>query len=146
MIATPNFTPVEFKERKYYTIHSSANNAFTLKIKDPAKHAMVGFQTPSDALLIGNMIETYYMQNMKWPDLQDVGEIVLPTGTLRELVNVFMKEWEFEDLKFECTRNVMDMVSIKKISKNNDTYSFSGDLYTFTAPVEFYMKRFEELL
>jgi hypothetical protein len=146
MIATPTFTPVDFTERKYYTIHSSANNAFTLQVSEKTKMAMVGFHSTSDAHFIGNMIETHYREKKEWPDVREVGTLILPTGRLSDLSLVFIKEWEFEDLKFECTRNIMDMISVEEILKKNASYSFKGNLYTFTAPPEFYMSRFEELL
>lgn len=146
MIAAPPFTPTYVADRKYYTIHSANNNALTLRVSNTDKMAMVGFQTLNDAVLIGNMIETYYTQNMEWPELRDIESLVLPTGHLNELTNVFMKSWEFEELKYECTRNILDMVSVEEIVKNNDKYSLQGSLYTFSAPPEFYMERFEELL
>ena len=100
MIAVP-FTPVDFIDRKYYTIHSANNNAFTLKINEMTKTAIVGFHSSNDALFIGNMIETHYIEKKEWPDVREAGTLILPEARLKELAYVFIKEWEFEDLKYE---------------------------------------------
>jgi hypothetical protein len=146
MIAAPPFTPVDFIDRKYYTIHSANNNAFTLKINEMTKTAIVGFHSSNDALFIGNMIETHYIEKKEWPDVREAGTLILPEARLKELAYVFIKEWEFEDLKYECTRNILEMISVEEILKKDTSYSFKGNLYTFSAPPEFYMERFEELI
>jgi len=145
MIAAPPFTPVDFLDRKYYTIHSANNNAFTLKINETTKTAIVGFQSSKDALLIGSMIDTHYIEKKEWPDVREAGTLILPEARFEDLSYVFIKEWEFEELKYECTRNILEMISVEEILKKNTSYSFRGNLYTFNAPPEFYMERFDEL-
>ena len=146
MIAAPPFTPVDFLDRKYYTLHYSKKNAFTLKISETTGTAMVGFQSSNDALFIGGMIETHYLEQKEWPDVREAGTLILPEPKLKELSHVFMNEWEFEELKIECTRNNLGLILVDEILKKNTSYSFRGNLYTFNAPPEFYMDRFEELL
>lgn len=133
------------KPKKYFTIHSHNNNAFTLKINEDDRTAVVGFRDIDDAVSIGNMIETHYIQKKEWPDTSRVGALVLPEGRLKELVHVFIRQWEFDDLKLECTRNTLDMISIESILKKKTSCSFSGSLFRFDAPHEFYQNRFSEL-
>ena len=133
------------KPRKYYTIHSNPNNAFTLKINEDIRTAVVGFREITDALTISNMIETHYIEKKEWPDMAQIDTLILPEGRLTDLVYIFIREWEFDDLKFECTRNILDMISVDQILKKKSSYSFSGNTFQFSAPVEFYQNRFNEL-
>lgn len=133
------------KPRKYYTIHSNANNAFTLKINEDIRTAVVGFRDITDAFTISNMIETHYIEKKEWPDTSQVGTLVLPEGRLEDLAHVFIRQWDFEDLKLECTRNILDMISVDEILKKKASYSFAGNLFRFSAPPEFYQNRFNEL-
>ena len=133
------------KPNKHYTIHSNMNNAFTLKINDDIRTAVVGFRDLADAYTISTMIETHYIEKKEWPDTSQVGTLVLPEGRIADLVYVFIREWEIDDLKLECTRNILDMISVEEILKKKASYSFSGKLFRFSAPPEFYQNRFNEL-
>jgi len=133
------------KPTKYYTLHSNPNNAFTLKINEDIRMAVVGFRDITDALTISNMIETYYVERKEWPDMSQIGTLILPEGRLKELAYVFVRQWEFDDLKLECTRNILDLASVDEILEKAPSYSFSGDLFKFSAPPEFYQNRFNEL-
>jgi hypothetical protein len=110
--------------------------------------SIVGFKQWDDAQHIGKMIETYFIHNKAWPDAQSES-LFLPNSQLgeRELEHIYIQMWEFEQLKVECTKNMLDMISVEDIvSKNGDTFSLAGDMITFNAPDEFYRLRFEELL
>ena len=133
------------KNRTYYTIHSNENNAFTLRVTDDIRTAIVGFRNVGDAALLGAMIETYYIEKKEWPDMSSVGNLILPEGRLNELVYIFIRQWEFDELKVECTRNILDMISVEEIVNKNTSYSLSGNLYSFDAPDEFYRNRFDEI-
>lgn len=91
------------------------------------------------------MIETYYVERKEWPDVSQIGTLILPEGRLADLAYVFVRQWDFDDLKLECTRNILDLASVDKILDNTSTYSFSGSLFKFSAPPEFYQNRFNEL-
>jgi len=131
--------------RQYYTIHSSHNNAFTLKLNEDVRTAIVGFVKVEDAVIVGNMIETYYIEKKEWPGLHGVGDLSLPEGRLDNLAHVFVREWEFDELKINCTRNFLDFISVEKLTPRNAKYSLSGNMYIFDAPVEFYRDRLSEL-
>ena len=137
--------PTTQTSRRYYTVHSNRNNAFTLKLNEDTRTAIVGFVKIEDAALIGNMIETYYIEKKEWPTLYGADDLSLPEGRLNNLSHVFVQEWEFDELKIICTRNFLDMVSVEKVVPRNAKYSLGGNLYIFDAPVEFYRDRLAEL-
>jgi hypothetical protein len=137
--------PTAQTSRQYYTIHSNRNNAFTLKLDEDARTAIVGFVNIDDALCIGNMIETFFIEKKEWPDMRTAGDLSLPEGRLKELSYIFIKQWEFDDVKFDCTRNFLDFISVEQISKKKAKYSLGGSLYKFEAPLDFYKERIHEL-
>ena len=137
--------PVNQRDRIYYTIHSHPNNAFTLKINDDIRTAVVGFRELEDAVLISTMIETHFLEKKEWPDTTHAGTLVLPEGRLEDLTHIFIRQWEFDDLKLECTKNVLDMISVDEILKRKLSYSFAGSLFKFQATDDFYRARFDEI-
>jgi hypothetical protein len=91
------------------------------------------------------MIETYYIEKKEWPDMSSVGNLILPEGRLNKLAYIFVRQWEFDELKVECTRNILDMISVEEIVNKNTSYSLTGNMYSFEAPDEFYKARFDEI-
>jgi len=134
------------KPNNYYTLHSKQNDIFSIKIKECEKTTVVGFKNRSDAIFIAQMIETHFMDTNEWPDTRNEGTLFLPKSKVHDLELVVMHEWDFEDLKFTCTANIMDMVSVDGIIDNNSHFSFSGNLYKFEADLDFYKERFEQFL
>lgn len=131
--------------QKYYTLHYNNNNAFTLKLSEHDKTAIVGFRKIEDAVRVGNMVETYFIEKKEWPDMHGTQELVLPAGRLQGLAYVFIRDWDFDDLKFECTRNFIDFISVDKLTPKTTTYALSGSLYKFEANPDFYRERIAEL-
>jgi len=131
--------------RKYYTIHSNKNNAFTLKLSEDVRTAIVGFAKMEDAVRVGNMIETYYIEKKEWPDLYGSNELVLPEGRLGVLAHIFIEQWEFDELKLTCTSNFLDFISVEKLTPKSNKYGLAGDMYIFQAPDDFYRARLAEL-
>jgi hypothetical protein len=137
--------PTDQTGRKYYTIHSNRNNAFTLKLNEDVRTAIVGFVKIDDAVRVGNMIETYYIEKKEWPDLYGAQDLMLPEGRLEGLSHIFVQQWEFDELKLTCTSNFLDFISVEKLTPRNSSYSLSGDVFTFDASPEFYRERISEL-
>jgi hypothetical protein len=134
------------KPNNYFTLHSKSNDIFTIKIKECEKTTVVGFKHMSDAIFIGKMIETYYMETNEWPDTRNEGTLILPKSKINDMQFVIVNQCEFEDLKLTCTANIMDLVSVDAIIDNNRDFRFSGNLYKFEADTDFYRERFEEFL
>jgi hypothetical protein len=134
------------KPNNYFTLHSKSNDIFSIKIKECEKTTVVGFKHMSDAIFIGKMIETHFMETNEWPDTRNEGTLILPQSKINDMQFVIVNQWDFEDLKLTCTANIMDLVSVDGIIDNTRDFRFSGNLYKFDAPVEFYQERFEELL
>lgn len=137
--------PVNQRDRKYYTIHSHPNNAFALRLKDDIRTAVVGFRDLNDAVLIGAMIETHLIEKKEWPDTTNAGNLILPEGRLSQLSYIFIRQWEFDELKLECTKNILDMISVDEVLKKKLSYSFEGNLFRFDATEDFYKNRFDEI-
>ena len=137
--------PTAQTRRQYYTIHSNRNNAFTLKLNEDVRTAIVGFVKIEDAVTVGNMIETYFIEKKEWPALYNAGDLSLPEGRLENLAHVFVREWEFDEIKVNCTRNFLDFISVEKLTPRNAKYALSGNMYIFDAPTEFYRDRLAEL-
>ena len=140
---------METKQRPktHYTIHSKPNDAFTIRPTHKSQTAIVGFHKFEDAMFIGKMIETYYIRQKELPDTKEVGTLILPNSDEKYdvLHYVYIQEWDFDDLKLLCTRNILDIVSVQDIRNSKNGYSFSGVIYTFEAPLEFYQARYDEL-
>ena len=131
----------------YYTVHSHPNKAFTLRVNETARTCMVGFKTWKDAHYLGKMVETYFVQNKSWPDMNMAGALTLPTSRVSDdLSHIYIQKWEFEELKLECARNTLNLVSVEAIQKNMTGYNFAGNVYMFDADLDFYRDRFEELV
>jgi len=98
--------------------------------------------------MVGNMIETYFREQKELPDTFSEGPLILPKPKIAsDLSFLFLHEWdEFDDLKMMCTKNSLNMCSVFEVSNTKSGFSFNGALYSFSAPPEFYMQRFEELL
>jgi hypothetical protein len=93
------------------------------------------------------MIETHYLRKKEWPDTSN--GLVLPNMPAHlpdTLSHVLMFEWEFEELKVTCTRNILDMISVDGLIKTENGYTFEGNLYKFEGELEFYQERFEEFM
>ena len=134
------------KPNNYFTLHSKQNDIFSIKIEECEKTTVVAFRNGSDAVFIGKMIETSFMQTNEWPETRNSGTLVLPQSQIDTMNLVIVHQWDFEDLKVTCTANIMDMVSVDGIIDKESTYRFSGNLYKFEAPIEFYQERFENLM
>ena len=151
LVAAPPIRPhgsarTNQKPLRYYTIHSNANDAFTLKIDDTTRTSVVSFRKWDDALLIGKMIETHYIQQKEWPDTRQTGSLVLPNSRVGDVLkHVYMQEWDYDELKVMCTQNTLDMITVDAILKKKSSYSFAGNQLRFEAPTEFYRMRFDQL-
>lgn len=137
--------PTAQTSRKYYTLHSGGNNAFSLKLNDNVRTAIVGFKDVEDAVRIGSMIETHFINYREWPSTHEPGKLILPTPHVSHLAHIFIRVWAFDDLKFECTNNFLDLISVDSINSKTSSYSLNGDFFTFTADDDFYKNRIREL-
>lgn len=96
------------------------------------------------ALIVGKMIETYYVKQKEWPDT--TGPLLLPAPHDGDLDFLFLRKWDLNDLQVECTKNFLSMVSVDDLEPTRNGFNFDGKLMSFDAPMEFYATRLEELL
>jgi hypothetical protein len=113
-------------------------------MNDDSPTAIVGFKNVDNALVIGKMIETYYMKQKEWPDTS--GKLILPAPHDGDLTFLFLRKWDLAELQVECTKNFLSMVAIDNLQTTKRGFNFDGKLMSFEAPNEFYAERLEELL
>jgi hypothetical protein len=140
------FSKTKQKPKHHYTIHSKPNDIFTLK-PDENRTAIVAFTKIDDAFLLSQMIESYYIHQKELPLFGSDEMVILPSPVLTNSLNyLYIQRWDIEELKVECTKNILDMIIVEKLKDSKDGYTISGQVYKFEAPVDFYKIRFEELL
>jgi len=152
-IKAPPFRPVKLPQtnqrpKTHYTIHSHPNDAFTMKIDEKQKTTIVGFKDIDDAILIGRMLETHYWSQKELPDMTRGGPLILPNPDAGDVLrHLYVQKWDFNDLKLQCTRNILDLLSVECFKNTKNGYRFMGEVYSFEAQdFDFYRFRFEELL
>jgi hypothetical protein len=135
--------------RKYYTLHTNKNDAFTLRVNEKARTSIVGFTDWDNAMFVGKMLETYFVSQMEWPMTYEVGALILPSaqGPTDVLHHLYIQQWEFDELQLTCTRNFLDMISIDEIVKRkaHGGYVFAGSAFTFDTDTDFYRQRLDEI-
>ena len=145
--APPRRPPRSIQTRRggkfYWTIHTHPNNAFTVRMNDNSPTAIVGFKNVDNALVIGKMIETYYMTQQEWPDTS--GQLLLPPPHDGDLNFLFLQKWDFAQLQVECTKNFLSMVAIDSLQTTKRGFNFDGKMLSFDAPREFYAERLDEI-
>jgi len=142
------FSKTRQKPKYRYTIHSKPNDVFTLKPEEN-RTAVVAFSRRDDALLFSRMMETFYIHQKELPFFGNNEQLILPSPVTKNniLDYLYIQKWEFEILKVECTKNILDIIVVEKLEDNNEGgYSISGHVYKLEAPPDFYKIRFEELL
>lgn len=136
------------KSRKYYTLHTGANDAFTLRVNDQARTSIVGFTDWDNAMFVGKMLETYFITQREWPLTYEVGALILPDGRNGDVLrHLYIQQWDFDELQMTCTKNFLDMIAIDDIIKKKAQggYVFTGQAHSFTAEWDFYRERLAEI-
>jgi hypothetical protein len=110
----------------------------------------VGFKEWDDAIFIGKMLETYFINQREWPVTYEIGSLILPSSKDSHpdvLNHMYIQQWDFDDLKVTCTKNFLDMISVDDLikKKSQGGYTFSGKSFRFEADLDFYRARLVEL-
>jgi hypothetical protein len=113
-------------------------------MNEDAPTAIVGFRNVEHALIIGKMIEVYYIKQKEWPNT--TGKLILPAPHEGDLDFLFLRRWDLADLQVECTKNFLSMVSVNDLETTSTGFNFDGKLMNFEASLEFYVERLDELL
>jgi hypothetical protein len=131
-------------------LHTTKNDAFTLRISEQSRTSIVGFKEWDDAIFIGKMLETYFINQREWPVTYEIGSLILPSSKDSHpdvLNHMYIQQWDFDDLKVTCTKNFLDMISIDEIVKRKAQggYVFTGKAHIFEADQDFYRQRLGEI-
>jgi len=136
------------RNRKYYTLHTTGNDAFTLRVNEQARTSILGFTDWDNAMFVGKMLESYFIDQREWPPTYEVGALILPEGRNGDVLrHLYIQQWEFDELQLTCTKNFLDMIAIDDIIKKKAQggYVFTGKAHSFTAEWDFYRQRLGEL-
>jgi hypothetical protein len=136
------------RNRKYYTLHTTGNDAFTLRVNEQARTSIVGFTDWDNAMFVGKMLESYFINEMEWPRTYEMGTLILPAGRGGDVLrHLYIQQWDFVELQVTCTKNFLDMISIDDIVKRKAQggYVFTGKAHTFEADPDFYRQRLGEI-
>lgn len=136
------------KPKRYFTLHTHKNNAFAIRVSEEHSTSVVGFVVWNDAFFMGKMIETHFVRHKEWPDTSRPGSLILPEANKLdlELNYLYIRQWDFDDLKVTCTKNFLNMISVDDIiDKKGTGYTFSGNIFNFEATDDFYRQRIAEL-
>jgi len=140
------FAKTSRKSVYHYTLHSKPNDVFTLKPEEN-RTAMVAFNKWDDAFLLGQMMENYYIQQKEFPLFKADEMLILPGPISKNSLSyLYVQQWDFEELKVTCTKNILDIIIVENLKESMNGYSISGSVYKLEAPLDFYKIRFEELL
>ena len=135
------------KSNKYYTIHSQPKSMFGVRVDDDAATFMVGFKKQNDAMLMGRMLETYYINNQELPLPGLVTEFTLPTAdeSIQELKHLFLLHNDANNLFAWCTVNFLNFLGVEEIVENSGKYSWDVTMYAPEPDFEMYRERFDFL-
>ena len=114
----------------------------TLRIQ---KHTtLITFKRYQDAELISEALETQYMVQKQWPDLtsEDFSVFRYPIGSGPPTILDIVPQ-EYDRLKDICTMWNLNMCVIEEIKQKKSSLNFTGDILSFTAPVEYYRGIYE---
>ena len=162
MIAAPPKTPVTKVRktgrtaRKYYTIHSYPNSIMAVKLHEyeHLNTSVISFNTQTDAMFIGKVIENHRSKTKEWPvfnfaDQQsdNMFRVMNYTGDSQTLDgNIYVQEWsEIDDLKLYCVAHFFDLVTLNRLTPSKEGFMMRGNVFKFEADQDFYTQRLEYL-
>lgn len=133
---------------KYYTINAGSNKVFGVRVDRESPTLMVGFKNHDDALLMGRLIETYYIANQELPLAEPLKEFILPSAdqSIIDLKHLTLLQNDTENLIAWCTVNFLDFLGVEEVIENkNGKYSWDASLYSPEASFDLYKERLDFL-
>lgn len=118
-------------DRKYFTLHSTHNNVFTV-MGASERACIVAFRRKADALRMGRMIEQHVLTTKSWP------EITMGGTTMRVFANetgpdflmfLDMATWDdIKKLEAICSLASMDILELHEVVFNEEAIKFRWTL------------------
>jgi hypothetical protein len=110
------------------------------------KTSTVAFARRQDAAFMARLIETYVVREKQWPNVSVVDNVFRLYGS--GLIDVFdendlegfieIKSWSLDDLRVFCAQAYLDMITLKKVTKKNDSFVLNGECISLDVPEQFY--------
>lgn len=130
---------------KVYTIHKHPNTVYASRPSNENVFISVICCTKrSSAHKLAQMLEEHKRRTGDWPPLVSEENYTLPEST-DELQELSIVSWDREDLEKFCTLNILDLITLTRITKEKGTYYFQGKLVKLTTSLEVYKQRFDDL-
>ena len=122
------------------------NRAVPMTMQIQKHTTLIAFKKYIDAEIVTEAMESQYMLNKEWPDLTSDSLILkyMPTGSPPAILDI--EPDHIDSLKRICIDWNMNLCIIDDIKKRKSSISITGDVLSFTAPVEYYQVIYESLL
>lgn len=135
------------RDNVLYTIHKVPNRIYAVPSRETNLFTcVVSFKNMEHAYIIANLIEEHKKRTKNWPDFMSDDPIMLPKpDKFTNLSELSVIKWDVDDLKYYCVSNVLDLITLSRVTETDQGYNVKGESLHFEAPQEFYQERFTEL-
>ena len=124
-------------KKTHWTIHAQMNDIFSMKLNETTNTSVVGFKKIEDAILIGQMIDTHFVTQKEFPDTKSGPKLILPSPKTGDVLHhVYVQQWDFDDLRMTCTKNILELLSVDGLVDTKHGYSFRGNQTRFNEILE----------
>lgn len=145
LIPTKPLIKTKYGNRPLFTINKDPNRLYgMLPPNKTLKTCVMSFVTESHAYMIANMLEEHKRRTSEWPESGTT--MVLPTNeNKKELEELVVIKWDPDNLKTTCANNILDLITLTKVTKTRQGLTVSGETFHFDASFDFYKVRFDEI-
>jgi len=136
-------TSFEEYSREYFVI-KNRTVPMTMRIQDHT--TLVAFKKYIDAEIVTEAMESQYMINKEWPDLTSEKLVLryMPLGSPPTILDI--EPDHMDTLQRICIDWNMNLCIIEEIKKKKSSIGITGEVLSFTAPVEYYQVIYESLM
>lgn len=140
IIRVPPPPPIHRKNggnRKYHTLHYD-RHIFTIQKNGTS---VVSFRNKNDAIHFGKMLESHFDMTHMWPMIDFEHSVLYKNSKSSRLKYIDLVEWNEENLRNFCIRNVFNMLDIHRFE---DDKRLVGNSVLWEAPMDFYVNILNE--
>ena len=135
------------KPSLYYTIHSTPNRVFGVRLAKDAPISVVGFKNYDDAYMMGRMLETHYLNQDNLPLPEEINEISLPaeSESVHDMRSLFLLHQDTDDILSACAANFLQFVGVEGKVLIDNRYTWDATTFNITQSDDYYRERLGEL-
>jgi hypothetical protein len=141
------------KSKKIYTVHDLQHNPLTLLLKsktdsDISKTTLIGFANKQNGILVSNLLEKHKNVTKEYPKFLEDERLYIKKNDIisNDLSNLYIREWELDDLKIYCLQNILDLLRIEELIEKDFSINFKGTIFKFEAGAHIYIDIFNKKL